>query len=238
MNRINAPWARRHEHDTLTQINRFVHIMSDEHHGAALESADVQDQVVHYLSGLCIECTEGFVHEENAWPCHECTCDRDPLLHPARKLRGVSLRHLIQSHEAQQRLRATAGGLDIGTRPVTRVHGELTRKLDIAHDREPGIEAVVLKDHRAVGSRPPYREAAGLDLTTRVFVKPGDEAQQGRLAAAGSPDQRDEFSGRDLAGLLEVLSDFVVNNGKTERASPTPGLVRASAAGKSPSGIP
>ncbi len=94
------------------------------------------------------------------------------------------------------RARATAASI-CGAGQATRLQAEA----DIAGDGEMRKQRVVLEHDADVA---PVRRRAG-DVATRQFdarpasgaVQPGDQAQQGGLAAARRPQQRDEFAARD-----------------------------------------
>ena len=66
-------------------------------------------------------------------------------------------------------------------------------KADVFPHIQPGIKAVVLKHHRAVGCRPGHRPPGGFDLTAGVIFQPPDDSQQRGLAATRRADEGHEL---------------------------------------------
>ena len=65
------------------------------------------------------------------------------------------------------------------------------------------MEMLRARGGRSLTSLPPMRDFAAAD-----FFKPGDHAQRRRLAAAGRPDQRDEFAVGDFE--IDAVHDLHV----------------------------
>ena len=66
---------------------------------------------------------------------------------------------------------------------------------DILLDAHPGKQAGVL-EHHGVRHRPAGR--LDVEATARLAVEAGEDAQQGRLAAAARPDDAEEFARRHV----------------------------------------
>ena len=88
-NLSNAAWPARHHHDTVPQHNRFIDAVSDKDHRLAFAFQDAQQLFLHQLSGLGIERTEGFVHEQHRGVDRHGASQTGALLHPAGKLVGI-----------------------------------------------------------------------------------------------------------------------------------------------------
>src|SRR5581483_2446746 len=69
--------------------------------------------------------------------------------------------------------------------------------LDILRDRHPGIEREALKDDADTGRESFHALAAIEDFAFRRFDETGEDAQDRRFAAAGGPEQRDDFERLD-----------------------------------------
>ena len=83
-------------------------------------------------------------------------------------------------------------------------------------------QGIVLKDHPCV---PPFRRdgihqfVSEIDMTTIRLIEPGQQAQQGRFAAAAGPQQEEEFSifyreryPVDRGGIVEFFGHFIQSN--------------------------
>ncbi len=181
--------------------------MGDEDDGALLDLRGVQNQVVHDFAGLCIEGAEGLVHQQDAGPAHQGAGNGDALLHAAGELIRIGLGHGRQAHAIQQGVGPARCDFDVRRSAFARMSGELPGELDVFRDRQPGIQAVVLKHHRAVDPGAQDRDAVGQDLSGAVGLEARNRAQQCRLAAAGSPDQGEEFALRHIEGYVFERSD-------------------------------
>src|SRR6476620_9239310 len=97
--------------------------------------------------------------------------------------------------------------------------GELERQRDVLRDRAPVVEHRVLEHDPVVvvAARLPRGLAVDGDGATRRLDQVADDAQEGRLAASGRPDQGDELALLDLEvdvlerdrAALELLRDAV-----------------------------
>ena len=81
---------------------------------------------------------------------------------------------------------------------------------EVLPDAHVRVERVALEDHGdvAVARREVGDVAASdRDLAARHVLETGDRAQEGRLAAAGRADERDELAVRDLQGDVVERED-------------------------------
>ena len=181
---------RGHDDDPRRQEDRLGDAVGHEHDGRPGPSPDAHQLGVHPLAGHLVEGAERLVHEQQLRIERQRPGDRDALLHAARQLPRMPLGERLELDEAEQ-----VGGPAAAL--VGRVAHDLERQLDVLGDRPP------VHQDRAPGrpsrSRGPAGPApAGLPLIVdRAAGRLGqvaDEPQQGRLAAAGRTDERDELA--------------------------------------------
>ena len=131
---------------------------------------------------------------------HERPGDGGALAHPARQLAGPRVLEALEPHELDE---------VAGDRAAVAVSDRAPRDLEgqrhVAEHVPPREEARVLEHdaHLAATTGVAGAHAVDLDQAIGRLVDIGDEAEQGRLAAAGGPDDRDELAGRD--GERDVL---------------------------------
>ena len=205
----------------------------------------------HVDPQLGIEVRQRLVEQEGLGLADDRPPDRDPLALAAGQLARLAGQQLGQ---AQQLGRPFDVGGDFlldaacardgpgserqplpGVQPPhTQRHG------DVVEDRQVGIERVGLEHHGEVApARLHAADVAGLDDDRAVALplEPGDDPQQGRLAAARRADQRDELAVGDLEidapqhlGAIEALSDVPdrqLRHGLPQRGLPTLWMVKA-----------
>ena len=105
-------------------------------------------------------------------------------------------------------MRIFAAQLTFSSISALRPLGELEREAHIVGDIHMRIERVVLEHHRDVavlGMDVIDAPARDLDVALGHRLKPGDHAQQCRLAAARGPEQHDE------GAVLDVEVDAMDN---------------------------
>ncbi|MNG04631.1 hypothetical protein D3C84_877770 [compost metagenome] len=59
----DPPGTRTHDQQAVSEEQRFVDVMGDEHHGGADACPDVQQQLLHVQAGQGIEGAKGLVHQ-------------------------------------------------------------------------------------------------------------------------------------------------------------------------------
>ena len=87
--------------NSLTQIDRFVNVVGDKQHCYTQGLPDIANQILQVGSCLSINCREGLVHEKNLGLIGDGSCDRNSLLHAARKLPRVALGNVRQADRVQ-----------------------------------------------------------------------------------------------------------------------------------------
>ncbi len=161
--------------------------MGDVDHGLAGLLPDAHQLGLQDGAVLGVERGERLVHQQHAGVGDESARDRAALAHAARELVRVVLAKLGQAHELER-------GLDPGRRFLRGDAARHQAKADIGLDAHPGKQAAFL-EHHGIGDLPARR--LDLDAAARLGVEPGQDAQQGRLAAAGRAHDAEEFAGRD-----------------------------------------
>ena len=167
--------------------------MGHEDHRAAGLLPDLQELQVETLPRHLVERAEGLVHQQEGRVERERTCDRDPLLHPARELPGPARLEPAELHQLEHLLHAS-----LPSRPAPTEH--LERQRHVLRHGAPVVEHGILKHDPVVVVEPrPMRRLAVHEHAARARLdEVADDAQDGRLAAAGGADQRNELTRLDL----------------------------------------
>src|SRR5882724_3410360 len=173
-------------------------IMGDEDEGAAQRAVETQDQLDDLLAGGGVEIAGGLVGQEHGRPARHRARDGYALLLAPRELHRVALGTVAEADLTQE----GAGELERIrlTRQLQRhchvfQRGESGNEVERLEDVADGVEAEaregVLAQRGDVRAR--HADAAGGGT-----VEPGNEAQQGGLAATGRPRDGDELTRGDL----------------------------------------
>ncbi|MNP38411.1 hypothetical protein D3C76_1319220 [compost metagenome] len=135
-----AARSRAHHQDTVGQEQRLVDIVGDEHHSGADACPDIQQQLLHACTGLRIQGTEGFVHQQKARAVDQHPGNLGPLLHTAGQLTGPAPGKVGQPHQLQHftSLPATFGA-------ALALH--LQAEGHVVEHATPRQQGVVLKHH-------------------------------------------------------------------------------------------
>jgi hypothetical protein len=140
---------------------------------------------------LRIESAERLIHQQDLGVERQQTRQRHALLHAAGEFVGIVILEMGEADERDEFI----GDLDaLFLRNVL----HLERPHDVAHDSPPGIERIFLKQHAAIGTwlGDPLtieRHGAAVDR-----FEPAEHVQERALAAAGRPDDGDEFAVVDV----------------------------------------
>ena len=167
--------------------------MGDEHDRDPGPLPDPQDLLVHPLAGHLVERPERLVHQQDRRLEGERPGDRHALLHPARELVRMVVEEVAELDQVEHLLRpgGPAGAV---------VAHQLERQLDVVLDRPPVEQDRGLEDHAvvAVTARPGRRLAVDRDAAVGRRDEIADDPKEGRLAAAGWADQRDELAAANV----------------------------------------
>jgi hypothetical protein len=123
---------------------------------------------------------------------------------------GVAIGVLAEADEVEHVAGARTPGGAVAT-------AHLEPERDVVDDRHVREQAVGLEDHPHValaGRHPGQVLAADRHRPGRGGVEAGQDAQRGRLAAAGGPEQRDELSRLDVQGEPVQRPDGAVDAGE------------------------
>ncbi len=185
---LDPPGLRRHHHGAVAQEQRLVDRMGDVDHRLAGLLPDAHQLGLQDHPVLRVERRERLVHQQHAGIGDEGARDRAALAHAAGQLVRIMVAELGKPDELQGR-RHPRGGY----RP--RHTARHQPEADVLRDAHPWKEPAVLK-HHGVGDRP----AGGIDARDPAggVIEAGQDAQQGRLAAAARADDADELARRDL----------------------------------------
>src|SRR5579871_360342 len=74
----------------------------------------------------------------------------------------------------------------------------LHSEFNILADRQPGEQAMILKDENAVRARAVYGLAVNHDLPRGLRIQASDQMEKGRFSASRGTDDADKFSGSHL----------------------------------------
>ena len=169
-----------------------------------------RDLILKRAARQRIKRREGLIHQQHFWINGECAGNANALLHAAGKLGRFPVRGVVKANTFQG---FTRSGITGGARPIAMAAGN--GEGDIAGGRHPGHQRMALKDNGAI------QRWAGDGLAIhnhRAIIgcfKPGQDIQDGGLAAARMPNQADEFSACDAE------PDILENGGRTIAARDT-----------------
>ena len=188
----HAGRARGHHRALGAQEHRLLNAVSDEDDGLAVLRPYPQQFQVHLLAGQRVERAERLVHQDQLGVVDQGAGDRRALLHAAGQLVGVFVLRALEPDHVQQFQPALAARLRRQTQDFGRQQHVLEdapplqqqRLLEHHADIAPGIEGVLA--------------AADPDLAAVMAMQAREQLEHGGLAAAGRPDQRDEFARLDV----------------------------------------
>ena len=180
-----------HDEDAVGEVGGFFEVVGDEEDGDVYLAPDLQKVALHLRAGLGIERAEGLVHDEDARFVGEGTSDGDALLHAAGEFMRIRILELREADHLQPLTRFGFGG-------ELAFAAHLQAEHDVALYGEPWEEGVTLEDHAAIGTGFTDVSAIEQSDTAAAFVKSGDDADEGRFAAARRADDGDELAAMDV----------------------------------------
>src|SRR5262249_37302688 len=152
---------------------------------------NLQELHLHEFSRLRIERGERLVQQQKLRIGRERAGDVDALAHAAAKLMRIMLGEAGKTDELDERSGAAAGVV------LGRAALELEPIADVALDRVPGEERVLLEHHGAIGTGRSDQLAVDADFAAVGFGQTVDSIQEGRLAAAAGADDGNELAFED-----------------------------------------
>src|SRR5207244_5267684 len=183
-----------HHRDAIGHHQRFALVVRDEDRGDAEAPLQPGDLHSHLLAQLQVEVRQWFVQQKDRGPYHQRPRQRHTLALSARELERPALGESAELHEIQRLAHALLAFLFFDISHL-QTEGHV---LASGHMRE---ERVVLEHHADIPlERRQARHGLALevDLTRRRREKTRDQAERGRLAAAGGTEQRHELAFADL----------------------------------------
>ena len=169
-----------HDSNSVRYGQRFLLVVGD------VEGRDTQftlqqsDFLPHFDAQLGIQVGQGLVHEQQRWFDHQRSGQTYPLLLATRKLRGISLRQMLQLNFTQSLMNARLNFFVLASPGFEAVS-------DVFKYIQVGKYSVVLKHHTHVSEVGRFFcDVLSIEQDSPCIgmVKPGDGAQQGGLAAS------------------------------------------------------
>jgi hypothetical protein len=162
---------------------------------------------------LLVDGREGLVHQQHLGIDGKRAGQSDALAHAAGKLVRIAVLEALQSDRVDVFL---GDGLAFGFRDAPQFEPEG----DVADGARPGQQRKILEHERPVGSGGGNRLPVNQNLAARRRNQPADDLEQGRLAAAGRPEEGCQLPlgkvDREIAqgfDVFVVLVDVADRNG-------------------------
>ena len=169
----------------LREKDRFEHRVGDEHHRHR-ELAPQRDQIVVELETRdFVERRERLVHQQHARRGDERARDRDSHPHAAGKLARIGMGEVGEADARKRFHDARRGGGLVGA-------GELERQEHVAEHRRPGHQGRLLEYEADAPAC--VRAISPATAAARRLAQARNNAERRRFAAAGRPEQRQEFA--------------------------------------------
>ncbi len=184
----------RHHSDAIGEKRGFRDRVGDEQHRRAEGFAQPAQEMSHVGAGHLVERGERLVHQQDRCVDGERPNQPHSLLHPAGEFVRVGVAEVAEADLVEEiadrcaRCRRRRASVDVEQQAGVRFDGaprEQRRRL--------GHEADLL-----VASGLGRRHAVDDDLARRRLFEAGDQAQQGGLAAARRPEERDRLAVTDV----------------------------------------
>jgi len=183
-----------HDRHTIAHRQRLFLIVRHEDEGDADVVLDRLQLDLEVFAEPRVEGAERLVQEQHSRCKHECACERDALLLPARELRGLALLEAAQPNELQDRAHPSLPLL-FRQPLVLQPEGDVVGDVEVREERialEHGVDAALVRgDARDVA-------AVEDDPSARRQLEARDHSQRRRLAAARRPEQGEELARRHV----------------------------------------
>ena len=181
----DLPYSARkpgHEDDAVGEEDGFFDVVRDHECRGVGGLQDVHQELLHGPSGLCIEGSEGFVHEQYRRLVGQRPCDRDPLLHAAGKLDREGMAEAAETDQFDE-VRGPLPALRLGN--AIQPHAVL----HVLLHRQPVERGVGLEHHAALSSGADDRLPVEHERACRGLLQSRDHAQDRRFSAARGTEQ-------------------------------------------------
>ena len=207
-------------HQPVAERHRLDLVVGDEDAGGLQPALQLADLVAHLHAQLGVEVGERLVEEEGLGLAHDGPAHGDPLALAAGELAGLAVEQLREPENAR-RIGHALLDHGLGRAQVLEPIGHV---LPHGHVR---VERVVLEDHGDValgGLQVVDPPLADMDVAGGRRLQPGDDPQQGGLAAARRPEDdeklavgdldRDLLQDLDAAEALDDVGDGDLSHGR------------------------
>src|SRR6185503_13733713 len=198
--RAEARLIRHHapvtERDEPVGVRGERGIVGDEDERAAERAVEAQDQLDDLLAGGGVEIAGGLVGEEHRRPARHRARDGHALLLATRELDRIVLRAIGEPYLVQERA---------GPGERVRLARQLQRHRDVLQRGEGGNEVKGLED---------VPDGVEAEAGGGGPIEPGDEAEQGGLAATRRPRDGHELARGDREGHVREHVDGSVAAGE------------------------
>ncbi|SBV35188.1 conserved hypothetical protein [uncultured Stenotrophomonas sp.] len=191
-----------HQHDAVTDLQRLVQVMGDEHDGLLHLALQRRQFLLHVTADQWIERAECLVHQQDVGLHRQCAGQPHALLHAAAELRGQGIFPALQAHQLQRLhgARATLGRVHaLHFQPVCRVLGDGTaREQREMLEHHADLAAAQVQQLSAVEAGHVF--AVDEDAAAGRRVEQVEAAQQRGLAAATQAHDHQQLAFPDVEG--------------------------------------
>ena len=193
-----------HDGDAVTEAQRFVKIVSDEHHRLLQLTAQPNDLVLHLATDERVERRERFVEQHDVGVGGERSGEAHTLLLATAELVRLVVAHTGQSHQRQGvgRHRSSLGTIDatqFETEGDVVEKGAVRQQAEVlehhAHLVPPQLQQRLVVGLRDVGAVDHHRASGGFDET-------GDAADERALARARQAHHHEHLARRHVEAHL------------------------------------
>ena len=181
--------ALAHDHDRVGHAQGFLLIVRNEDEGDAGGLLDVFELLLHVLAQLEVERGERLVEQQHLRPPHQGAGDRHALLLAAGEAGHAALLEALEGHEREHLVHAL---IDLRLRDLFLAQRE-SHVFKHVQMREQGVALEDRVDVALVRRNASDLLAHEDDLALVGGLEAADDAQRGRLAAAGGAEQRQKL---------------------------------------------
>src|SRR3990170_585427 len=185
--RLDAAGPRRENGDAVGHGDGLEEVVGDEDHGLPVPLPDPEELFLEDELGLGVEGAEGLVHQEDVGIPGEGPRERDALAHPLGELARVASLEAGEPGEPEEVPRPRLA-------PIGGLAGELGAEGDVGEAGAPGQEGVAREHVADARVDPVHGDTVHRHPAGRRGKEPGDDVEEGGLAAATGPDDGEELA--------------------------------------------
>jgi hypothetical protein len=180
------------QNNPVGEVQGLVDVVGDEHDSCGFDGVNLEEQILHGEPCEGVECTEGFVEHQHPGAARQRPGERGTLRHSAGDLSRAQARCVGELDKRQQFGDALASFVAGGTPRKT--------EFNISGYGAPGKKSGLLEGDRAALVDAVHRDVIDVNGSGVGCVEATDLTQQGRLAAAGGSEERDDLTRGDVQG--------------------------------------